>query len=207
MEAKSSGDKNRIAERDFHEISIKIRINNFAGSHTINVSTAPHTEDKLQTPLSQFNELNSILAEVVGTKEKNFTSIWDKVCSEIGVNSIFDMNENQRHAAENILRKSLEKHRQKDTHKYLADLLLRTSIDNGVKNKLIKYCDITFNITKIEKLSFSQLIISLLWVEQITQDKHSKRSNKDKILQSPGIYKKVIMLIISLILCSFIIMH
>ena len=159
MEAKSSGDKNRIAGRDLHENSV--RIDQYDGRKTINVSIPEKQEDKRPLVKAQRKELNNLVAAIAEAGENEAFVIWQKVHAEVGVACIGDMTVDQYRTTVSFLQAMLDRCKEKDASKALVSLLLSNSEDGEIRQKLIRYCHINFGTGRLMDLTRPQLQMAL----------------------------------------------
>ncbi|WP_199637243.1 hypothetical protein JEM67_10455 [Serratia sp. PAMC26656] len=167
MTVNSTGEKNRVAGRDFNEN--KIQIHRFDGSHTVNIAIPSENEDKRPLVKAQRKELNRLVAAIAEAGDNEAFVVWQKVHAEVGVGSIEDMTINQYQAAVSFLQAMLDRYKEKDASKAMVSLLLRNSEDNEVRQKLIRYCNINFGTGRLNDLTRSQLQLALSWLEQQSQ--------------------------------------
>ena len=167
MEAKSSGDKNRIAGRDLHENSV--RIDQYDGRKTINVSIPEKQEDKRPLVKAQRKELNNLVAAIAEAGENEAFVIWQKVHAEVGVACIGDMTVDQYRTTVSFLQAMLDRCKEKDASKALVSLLLSNSEDGEIRQKLIRYCHIHFGTGRLMDLTRPQLQMALSWLDQLPQ--------------------------------------
>jgi hypothetical protein len=168
MSVNSTGEQNRVAGRDFNEN--KIRIGQFDGRHTINVSLPEKEEDKRPLVKAQRKELNSLVTAIAEAGDNEAFVIWQKVHAEIGVACIGDMTVNQYRTAVSFLQAMLDRLKEKDASKALVSLLLRNSEDGETRQKLIRYCHINFGTGRLNDLTRPQLQLALSWLDQHSHD-------------------------------------
>ncbi|MDL4913462.1 MAG: hypothetical protein QRY16_06570 [Enterobacterales bacterium endosymbiont of Blomia tropicalis] len=164
MPVNSTGEQNRVAGRDFNEN--KIRIDQFDGRHTINVSLPEKEEDKRPLVKAQRKELNSLVTAIAEADGSEAFIIWQKVHAEVGVNCIGDMTVNHYRTTVSFLQAMLDRCKEKDASKALVGLLLRNSENNEIRQKLIRYYHIHFGTGRLNDLTRSQLQLALSWLDQ-----------------------------------------
>lgn len=168
MTVNTTGEQNRVAGCDFNENNV--RIDQFDGSHTINIAIPSEKEDKRPLVKAQRKELNILVAEIAVAGDDEAFTIWQKVHAEIGVASIEDMTVNQYQAALSFLQAMLDRCKEKETSKSLVSLLLRNSENNETRQRLIRYCHINFGTGRLNDLTRSQLQMALSWLDQQSQE-------------------------------------
>lgn len=183
MTLNATGDKNRLARRDFNEN--RIHIDRFDGRRTINIAIPSEIKDERPLVKAQRKELNSCVAEASKASGSEAYEIWQKVHAEIGVSSIEEMTVNQYQTAISFLHAMIERGKEKDASKALVGLLLRNSQDSGVRQKLIRYCHVNFGTGRLTDLTRSQLQLALSWLDQ--QSHKIDESPHDSILNANGL--------------------
>ncbi|OFC62972.1 hypothetical protein [Candidatus Erwinia dacicola] len=170
MTVNSTGEQNRIAGRDFNEN--KIRIDQFDGRNTINVSLPEKEVDKRLLVKAQRKELNSLVTAIADADagDNEAFIVWQKVHAEIGVTCIGDMTVNQYRTTVSYLQAMLDRCKEKDASKALVSLLLRNSQDSEIRQKLIRYCHINFGTGRLNDLTRPQLQLALSWLDQHSHD-------------------------------------
>ncbi|CAB1209031.1 hypothetical protein P5G64_01920 [Serratia nevei] len=175
MAINSTGEKNRVAGRDFNEN--KIQIDKFDGRHTINIAIPTESDERRPLVKAQRKELNSLVAAIAEAGEDEAFVIWQKVHAEVGVASIDEMTVNQYQAAISFLQAILDRCKEKDASRVLVSLLLRNSEENEFRQKLIRYCHVNFGTGRLNDLTRSQLQMALSWLDQQQTSDIRKPSN------------------------------
>lgn len=164
MDVNSQGNQNRVSGRDFNEN--KIQIEKYDGRHTVNIAIPSERQDDRPLVKAQRKELNALVAKVSATCSGEAYEIWQKVHAEIGISSIEEMTVNQYQTAISFLQSMVDRTKDKDASKALVSLLLRNSEDGELRQKLIRYCHVTFGTGRLNDLTRSQLQIALTWLDQ-----------------------------------------
>lgn len=175
MAINSTGEKNRVAGRDFNEN--KIQIDKFDGRHTVNIAIPTESEERRPLVKAQRKELNSLVTAIAEAGEGEAFVIWQKVHAEVGVGSIDEMTVNQYQAAISFLQAILDRCKEKDASRVLVSLLLRNSEENELRQKLIRYCHVNFGTGRLNDLTRSQLQMALSWLDQQQTSDIRKPSN------------------------------
>jgi len=163
MALNSTGDSNRISGRDFLEKNI--RIDNFDGSHTINIAIPSGGNEDRPLVKAQRKELNALVATVAEATANEAYEIWQKIHAELGVASIEEMTVSQYRTAISFLQAMLEHSRETEANKTLIHLLLKNTPDGESRQKLMRYCHINFGSGRLAGLTRSQLQQALKWVD------------------------------------------
>lgn len=164
MSVNSTGDRNRISNRDFNENHIQI--DRFDGRHTINIAIPSEKDDDRPLVKAQRKELNALVTTVSSTCGGESYEIWQKLHAEIGVSSIEEITVNQYQTAISFLQAMAERGKDKDASKALVSLLLRNSEDSELRQKLIRYCHVNFGTGRLNDLTRAQLQMTLSWLDQ-----------------------------------------
>ncbi|OON40976.1 hypothetical protein BTJ39_06860 [Izhakiella australiensis] len=176
MTVNSTGGQNRVAGRDFNEN--KIRIDQFDGSHTINIAIPAEQQDVRPIVKAQRKELNNLVTEIAEAGEIEAFVVWQKVHAEIGIATVSEMTVNQYQAAVSFLQAMLDRWKDRDASKALVSLLLRNSENSETRQKLIRYCHINFGTGRLNDLTRPQLQLALSWLDQKSQENGSSTTSQ-----------------------------
>ncbi|QUG76352.1 hypothetical protein GKQ23_15670 [Erwinia sp. E602] len=168
MTLNSSGDRNRLSGRDFNENNIQI--GRYDGTHTVNIAIPSERINDRPLVKAQRKELNALVVSISANGGLESYEIWQKVHAEIGVSSIEEMTVNQYQTAISFLQAFADRDKDKDASRILVSLLLRNSKSNDVRQRLIRYCHVSFGTGRLNDLNRSQLQLALSWLDQQTHE-------------------------------------
>ncbi|MBW5846037.1 hypothetical protein [Yersinia enterocolitica] len=164
MDTEVSGERNKVAGRDFYEENTKI--NQFIGRDLVNISI-PYLPDN-DGPLvpAQRQQLNQLINEIIETGHTEEFSIWPKFQAEVGVSGIEEMTVSHYQTAYNYLLALRDRYCEKEVNKSLIHLLLKNTQQESERQQLIRYCQILFGSGRLTELTRLQLQQALLWLDE-----------------------------------------
>ncbi|EPE4171234.1 hypothetical protein ACSILQ_000652 [Yersinia enterocolitica] len=164
MDTEVSGERNKVAGRDFYEENTKI--NQFIGRDLVNISI-PYLPDN-DGPLvpAQRQQLNQLINEIIETSHTEEFSIWQKFQAEVGVSGIEEMTVSHYQTAYNYLLALRDRYCEKEVNKSLIHLLLKNTQQESERQQLIRYCQILFGSGRLTELTRLQLQQALLWLDE-----------------------------------------
>ncbi|EKN4763371.1 hypothetical protein ACXKU5_001407 [Yersinia enterocolitica] len=164
MDTEVSGERNKVAGRDFYEENTKI--NQFVGRDLVNISI-PYLPDN-DGPLvpAQRQQLNQLINEIIETGHTEEFSIWQKFQAEVGVSGIEEMTVSHYQTAYNYLLALRDRYCEKEVNKSLIHLLLKNTQQESERQQLIRYCQILFGSGRLTELTRLQLQQALLWLDE-----------------------------------------
>ncbi|HHH0063449.1 TPA: hypothetical protein ACPZCG_000369 [Yersinia enterocolitica] len=164
MDTEVSGERNKVAGRDFYEENTKI--NQFIGRDLVNISI-PYLPDN-DGPLvpAQRQQLNQLINEIIEAGHTEEFSIWQKFQAEVGVSGIEEMTVSHYQTAYNYLLALRDRYCEKEVNKSLIHLLLKNTQQESERQQLIRYCQILFGSGRLTELTRLQLQQALLWLDE-----------------------------------------
>ncbi|ELY5259475.1 hypothetical protein SM886_002048 [Yersinia enterocolitica] len=164
MDTEVSGERNKVAGRDFYEENTKI--NQFIGRDLVNISI-PYLPDN-DGPLvpTQRQQLSQLINEIIETGHTEEFSIWQKFQAEVGVSGIEEMTVSHYQTAYNYLLALRDRYCEKEVNKSLIHLLLKNTQQESERQQLIRYCQILFGSGRLTELTRLQLQQALLWLDE-----------------------------------------
>ncbi|EPF5112894.1 hypothetical protein ACSSTX_001742 [Yersinia enterocolitica] len=164
MDTEVSGERNKVAGRDFYEENTKI--NQFIGRDLVNISIPYLPDNDRSLVPAQRQQLNQLINEIIETAHTEEFSIWQKVQAEIGVSSIEEMTVRHYQAAYIYLLVLRDRYCEKETNKSLIHLLLKNTQQESERQQLIRYCHILFGSGRLTELTRLQLQQALSWLDE-----------------------------------------
>ncbi|MHC9057767.1 hypothetical protein [Pantoea sp. y20] len=163
MTLNTSGDRNRVAGRDFNENTVQV--DQLIGRDVVNISipNSHKVETRLLVP-AQRKQLNQLVKEITEASNDEGFVIWQRVHAEISVTSIEEITVDQYPLALNFLQSALDRLRDASDCKSLMHQLLKKTPDNRQRQRLYEYCDISFGTRHLSDLAKSQLQQALGWL-------------------------------------------
>lgn len=158
-----SGRENRAAGRDFHEGNVQVE--QLIGRDIVNI-LIPDGKESESEPLvlAQRKQLNQLAKDVAEASNKEGYIVWQRIHAVAGVNSIKEITREQFPVVIDLLQNELAQLKDASACKALIHQIFKKSPDDGVRQALYQYCDISFGSRRLSSLTKAQLQQALGWL-------------------------------------------
>ncbi|EFQ6890896.1 hypothetical protein H1479_002936 [Salmonella enterica] len=164
MDLNSSGDKNKIAGRDYKENNVQIE--SLDSSQTININVPAKAGEERPLVKSQRVSIRKLVNAVAESENTETAPVWGKLHAELGVNGVSEISGSQYKSALKFLNDLLAESKEKKTKKIIVAKILSKTEGQELRHKLNEHCSIYYKNTRLDELSHNQLVEIYEWIEK-----------------------------------------
>ncbi|ELR2286665.1 hypothetical protein R3P88_000573 [Salmonella enterica] len=164
MDLNSSGDKNKIAGRDYKENNVQIE--SLDSSQTININVPAKAGEERPLVKSQRVSIRKLVNAVAESENTETAPVWVKLHAELGVNGVSEISGSQYKSALKFLNDLLAESKEKKTKKIIVAKILSKTEGQELRHKLNEHCSIYYKNTRLDELSHNQLVEIYEWIEK-----------------------------------------
>ncbi|ELK3400357.1 hypothetical protein RU337_003893 [Salmonella enterica] len=164
MDLNSSGDKNKIAGRDYKENNVQIE--SLDSSQTININVPAKAGEERPLVKSQRVSIRKLVNAVAESENTETAPVWVKLHAELGVNGVSEISGSQYQSALKFLNDLLAESKEKKTKKIIVAKILSKTEGQELRHKLNEHCSIYYKNTRLDELSHNQLVEIYEWIEK-----------------------------------------